>query len=425
MPDLNAESMSKIDQSVDYLVSILKKQIISGDGFQKRGLWDRFKNFVSNAWHGRYNQKNPYYFINTLGDFAGSSKKDPIASAPKVGASAPKVESFNPKTLTLQEYMEIKSLFDKLEENINSINEADGTDNLRIMRLIDDWSKTLKITLKKLFSNFSKTSASPEVESSPETENKDGDQCRIDLENKHRDGKISHKDYFKIKSMISRGEIEGACQAIEELLKNPEPEPEPEAEAEPKSDPVLEKKIADAYEELEEAKKKKMPDDIYEKIKKDLEIYRRNPDEKLWLSIKDSIHGTGPIPSRSGDESESPEEEKFPFNLDETIATFKKIKSALRKKEPYKKLFSKWKKNASPSLKDEFEKLEEKLNTALIDHMEKEEFEDLLHEYKIIVNEIISDGDSPIESTIECVSPLLPLNLEQKKNYIKILINER
>ena len=74
--------------------------------------------------------------------------------------------------------------------------------------------------------------------------------------------------------------------------------------------------------------------------KKDLEIYRRNPDEKLWLSIKDSIHGTGPIPSRSGDESESPEEEKFPFNLDETIATFKKIKSALRKKEPYKKLFS-------------------------------------------------------------------------------------
>lgn len=55
----------------------------------------------------------------------------------------------------------------------------------------------------------------------------------------------------------------------------------------------------------------------------------------------------------------------------------------------------------------------------------KEEFEDLLHEYKIIVNEIISDGDSPIESTIECVSPLLPLNLEQKKNYIKILINER
>ena len=421
MPDLNAESMSKIDQSVDYLVSILKKQIISGDGFQKRGLWDRFKNFAANAWHGRYNQKNPYYFINTLGDFAGSSKKDPITSAPKVGASAPKVESFNPKTLTLQEYMEIKSLFDKLEENINSINEADGTDNLRIMRLIDDWSKTLKVTLKKLFSNFSKTSASPEVESSPETENKDGDQCRIDLENKHRDGKISHKDYFKIKSMISRGEIEGACQAIEELLKNPEPEPEPE----PKSDPVLEKKIADAYEELEEAKKKKMPDDIYEKVKKDLESYRRNPDEKLWLSIKDSIHGTGPIPSRSDDEPESSEEEKFPFNLDETIPTFKKIKSALRKKEPYKKLFSKWSKSASPFQKDKFEKLEEKLNTALVDHMEKEEFEDLLHKYKVLVSHIVNDEDSPSESTIECVSPLFPLNMEQKKSYIKTLISER
>ena len=423
MPDLNAESMSKIDQSVDYLVSILKKQIISGDGFQKRGLWDRFKNFAANAWHGRYNQKNPYYFINTLGDFAGSSKKDPISSAPKVGASAPKVESFNPRTLTLQEYMEIKSLFDKLEENINSINEADGTDNLRIMRLIDDWSKTLKITLKKLFSNFSKTSASSEVESSPETDNKDGDQCRIDLENKHRDGKISHKDYFKIKSMINRGEVESACQAIEALLKSPEPEPEPEPE--PKSDPVLEKKIADAYEELEEAKKKKMPDDIYEKVKKDLESYRRNPDENLWLSIKDSIHGTGPIPSRSGDDSESPEEEKFPFNLDETIPTFKKIKSALRKKEPYKKLFSKWSKIVSTLQKDKFEKLEEKLNTALVDHMEKEEFEDLLHQYKVVVSHIVNDEYISSAPTIECVSPLLPLNLEQKKNYIKIIINER
>ena len=419
MPDLNAESMSKIDQSVDYLVSILKKQIISGDGFQKRGLWDRFKNFVSNAWHGRYNQKNPYYFINTLGDFAGSSKKDPTASAPKVGASAPKVESFNPRTLTLQEYMEIKSLFDKLEENINSINEADGTDNLRIMRLIDDWSKTLKITLKKLFSNFSKNSASPEVESSPETDDKDGDQCRIDLENKHRDGKISHKDYFKIKSMINRGEVESACQAIEELLKRPEPEPEPEP------DPILEKKIADAYKELEEAKKKKMPDDIYEKVKKDLEIYRRNPDEKLWLSIKDSIHGTGPIPSRSSDEPESPEEEKFPFNLDKTIITFKKIKSALRKKEPYKKLFSKWNKIVSPFQKNKFEKLEEKLNTALVDHMEKEEFEDLLHQYKVFVSNIIDDENFSSETVIEHVSPLLPLNLEQKKNYIKILISER
>ena len=29
-----------------------------------------------------------------------------------------------------------------------------------------------------------------------ETDNKDRDQCRIDLENTHRDGKISHKDYF-------------------------------------------------------------------------------------------------------------------------------------------------------------------------------------------------------------------------------------
>ena len=102
MSDLNAELLNKIDQAVDSLVSILKKQIVSGTGFQKRGLWDRFKNWVSNTWHGRYSQKNPYYFINTLGDFAGSSSNK----------NKPKSESNNYQRLTLQQYSEIKHLFD-------------------------------------------------------------------------------------------------------------------------------------------------------------------------------------------------------------------------------------------------------------------------------------------------------------------------
>ena len=58
MPNLNTELLSKIDTAVDAMVSMLKKQLVSGQGFQKRGLWDRFKNFLSNTDIYRYEKNN-------------------------------------------------------------------------------------------------------------------------------------------------------------------------------------------------------------------------------------------------------------------------------------------------------------------------------------------------------------------------------
>ena len=63
------ELLSVIDQLIDSWISSIKNDILTGaQSFAaSRGLWDRFKNFISNIFHGYANQKNPYYAINEIG----------------------------------------------------------------------------------------------------------------------------------------------------------------------------------------------------------------------------------------------------------------------------------------------------------------------------------------------------------------------
>ena len=366
MPNLNTELLSKIDTAVDAMVSMLKKQLVSGQGFQKRGLWDRFKNFLSNTWYGRYSQKNPYYFINTLGDFAGSSSPKKIE----------KNESRN-KLMSVKNYLEIKSLFDKLEEELSTINENENNaENLRIMRIIDDWARNLKIALKNVFSDAIKIRDLEEKKQKKMVEPKDLQQCRTDLEKKHKEGKISPKDYFVLRAMIDRGDLAGACTALEAVLK--------------KSDEI---KNTNEPDEPEESPEKQ--------DQKDVET-----------------------PTSS--EPEMTEEEKnFPFSIENTTEGFKKIRDALRNKTPFKNQFAEWESTASSYQKKKFENLESFLQQSLVGEVDRDEFLNNFKKYKTIVSHILDKSEPPQETKIENTSPLCGLNLREKTKYIKQLISER
>ena len=370
MPNLNTELLSKIDTAVDAMVSMLKKQLVSGQGFQKRGLWDRFKNFLSNTWYGRYSQKNPYYFINTLGDFAGSSSPKKIQ----------KNESNN-KLMSVKHYLEIKSLFDKLEEELSTINENESnTENLRIMRIIDDWARNLKIALKNVFSDAIKINDIEKKKQNKLEEPKNLQQCRTDLENKHKEGKISPKDYFVLRAMIDRGDLANACRSLKEILE----------------------KAAQQPDEIEDKNKPQEPEKTLEKQDK-----------------KDADKPTSLEPEMTE------EEKKFPFSIEDTNEGFKKIRDALRNKKPFKNQFAEWESKASPYQKKKFEKLESFLQQSLVGEVDRDEFLNNLKKYKIIVSHILDKSEFPKGTKIENTSPLCGLNLREKTNYIKKLISER
>ena len=200
MPEIESlEINNEIDKTVDSMINILKRQLVSPEGFEKRGLWDRFKNLTSNIWYGRYGQKNPYYFMNTLGDFAGSK-------------SNTKKESFCPSVFTLDEYSTLKKAFDELECKINTINEAGVGENLKIMNILDVWAKQLKITLKSMIAKYEGT------KKYKDNKEKNKASCEIELERKHKEGKINNTDYQKIKAMINNNEIDNACDYLTKTL---------------------------------------------------------------------------------------------------------------------------------------------------------------------------------------------------------------
>lgn len=115
----------KIGQIVDDFVKQLKAELVSSDT-KPRGLWDRFKNWWSNRWYGRYNQKNPYFWMNKLGDDLGRPAES-VTNRP-----------------TLSEYRQLRSLFDTLESELN---EQAGTEKLVIMQKLDKWAAQLRQAL--------------------------------------------------------------------------------------------------------------------------------------------------------------------------------------------------------------------------------------------------------------------------------------
>jgi hypothetical protein len=115
---------SAIDDVVNQWISDLKHEIITGSSIQNRGIWDRFKNFVANVWHGYDNKNNPYYSINKLGYGLGSENKNE----------------------SLKSYNDLRETCESLEGKINE----EDLSNLRIMQIIDKHAALLKTKMKEV-----------------------------------------------------------------------------------------------------------------------------------------------------------------------------------------------------------------------------------------------------------------------------------
>lgn len=393
MPGINnAEINAKIDTTVDSMMTMLKKQLLSSN-FEKRGVWDRFKNWMSNLWHGRYGQKNPYYFINTLGDFAGAPGK------------IPKKECFTPSVFTLHEYTVIKNIFDQLEESLETFNEADmsGVENLRLMRILDDWSKQLKIALKNLMSDHETIRREREAKQASEYESKNKE-CQEILEQKHKEGKISKDDYSRIKDMIGRGEIEQACKEIS-LLITPREEPK-ETEVEPKEKSVeKEPETEDKSEpEVETPKEREAEAEAETKDKPvhgEWPLDYGNTKEEFEKILKDLNNDSLPTPENS-----------YKSRMEDFIAEFQADKEA--KKEEYEKYMEYLKTRRS------IESLIEK-NEA---HGEK--MEELMDDFKSQLHDILTPEKSEKHLTFESwVKPHHALSIFERTQYFKKMLNKR
>ena len=133
VPEEQPESInSTIDQAIDSWIKSLKMALVTQSP-AKRGLWDRFKNTVANVWHGREGEANPYKYVNKFGDQLGQPEKS---------------ESV---LLHLSDYTELRTICESLEQLINEDENAlAGTENLRLMQIIDQKAKQLKDALKNI-----------------------------------------------------------------------------------------------------------------------------------------------------------------------------------------------------------------------------------------------------------------------------------
>lgn len=121
---------ANIDALVDNWASNLKSEIISGSEQYSAGrsIWDRFKNFVADIYHGYSNKNNPYYQKNTLG-YVGTPANE---------------------FMTLNNLKGLFQLCEEVEENISK-SPARGS-KLLIVKMIDVYADKLKDYLKGIFS---------------------------------------------------------------------------------------------------------------------------------------------------------------------------------------------------------------------------------------------------------------------------------
>lgn len=126
---------NQVNQVIDAWVTDLKRTLINPMTplAQRRGVWDRFKNTMSNMWHGRYNQSNPYFWKNKLGDDLGATQE----------------ESFNPNNLSLADYKSLRDICESLEAQLNE-DVPSGAENLRLVGMIDAKAKELKQKLMSI-----------------------------------------------------------------------------------------------------------------------------------------------------------------------------------------------------------------------------------------------------------------------------------
>jgi len=383
MPGMNnAEINAKIDTTIDSMLSVLKRQLLSPGGFERRGVWDRFKNWMSNLWHGRYGQKNPYYFINTLGDFAGSASQ------------TPKKECFTPSVFTLHEYTVIKKIFDQLEESLDTFSEADmsGVENLKLMRILDDWSKQLKVALKNLMADHERTRPAPKDDSGKI-------ECQKVLEQKHKEGKISNSDYTRISEMIANGRIDQACEEINKLSESPD-EPPKETEVEPKDKDVEKKPETDDKGGSEMGAETGTKEEPYE-----------GGSEEWPLKYGNTKEDFDKIISQLNDDSFPDSEYSYKSHMADFIAMADAERSgggghAFETHQEYKK--------ARRSIKDLIDE-----NKAYGEEMEK-----LMKKFKDNLNKIINSGIGKDTTFESWVKPHHALSISERTQYFKKMLNK-
>lgn len=142
----------EIDDIVDKWVSeTLRERLISGtDTPQKRGLWDRLKQGISNWWYGPQGEKeNPYRWKNRFGNSLGSEEMK---------------ESFDPTILTLSEYSDIRGVVDSVERAFDE--SQDSFANLKLAQILKAAAEELKVKIfgavkNKLAAVNAQTKASP------------------------------------------------------------------------------------------------------------------------------------------------------------------------------------------------------------------------------------------------------------------------
>ena len=128
----NSDIINAINKAVDLWIKDLKRELISGSSSQ-RSLWDRFKNTLSNLWHGRESEKNPYMWTNKLGGLGQT------------------VESIRHYKFSLNEYKFLQEICDDLEQTINEEDLPSNTSKQRIMSIIDKQADNLKNKLSDIF----------------------------------------------------------------------------------------------------------------------------------------------------------------------------------------------------------------------------------------------------------------------------------
>lgn len=195
LPQANAQSntaniVQQINQVVDSWVSELKATLINptSANAQRRGLWDRFKNSMSNMWHGRYSQSNPYFWKNKLGDDLGST-----------------TEALDPNKLSLFEYKSLRDICESLEQEINE-DAIPGTQNLRIVGLIDSKAKELKQRLMSIVGQASQQSANP----APNANSASSMSVPADMQAEEPDSKSVGYDKIItiLKSLVDQGQVQ-------------------------------------------------------------------------------------------------------------------------------------------------------------------------------------------------------------------------
>ena len=128
------EALKHLENQIDYFTYELKKSIVNSaiTGQQSSNVWDKFKGFMQNLYHGKDNPKNPNYTRNVLGHGLGRQANEN-------------------KHIPLKNYRFFKEWHETVECSLSLINEDYKTPelpshikNTQLNKIIDDWSVKFK-----------------------------------------------------------------------------------------------------------------------------------------------------------------------------------------------------------------------------------------------------------------------------------------